>query len=660
MAQNVVSKVTSAVPTTAQQNEGELNLFTMSDKKILELIYATHVHGDNSFDVVSLFLVTENIIKRSTQIVDNIMQGTQFDVETIDDKPPKASFSSPLRILKSIGCELSCKPPGEGIAHKSTLAILSKLSTYSWDAKAVLALAAFALEYGEFWFLAQTQQTDLLAKSIAILKGVPVLLKPADLQKRRKAVVDLNDLIKTILQVIKCIFELEKHSGYDTKDIPVDVYWCIVTIFSCATKITLLTTDEEKRYDFYQFTQKIHSIHEKLKQDLLDCEKHIEEAKTYRKLLNLLHTPTEVMEFFKALISTKDTMRTIFIDGSTNKTVSIDVLKGKYVLLFISTLDITDDDISIINEGTKKEVEYKIVWIPTVEKWTGDLQNKFEDQRARLPLYTVQHFESPAGIRLIKEKWQFKGKPALVVMDPLSQVVNTNALHLIRIHGWEAFPFRVNPINRDWIIRIVKDIPTIQTSIKEGKYIFFYGGKDNDWIQKFKNKATAVANDPFIKGLKINIEPFCVGRSPEGAEDVQILRRFWNGIESLFFTNVYGQTDTVTKEVQKLLSYKNESGWAMLSKGSTVVVIGHALTIWAVLNDFDTWKNFIKNNSFEFSFKEHHEKVIQNVRHCLRLDISSVDQNIPQTMECPECSRTMGKFVSYQCCHTDSPINAHH
>ena len=74
IAQNVGSKVTSAVTTTAQHIEGELSLFTMSDNKILELIYATHVHEDNSFDVDSLFLVTENIIKRSTQIVDSIVQ----------------------------------------------------------------------------------------------------------------------------------------------------------------------------------------------------------------------------------------------------------------------------------------------------------------------------------------------------------------------------------------------------------------------------------------------------------------------------------------------------------------------------------------------------------------------------------------------------------
>ncbi|BBG92653.1 hypothetical protein Prudu_000452 [Prunus dulcis] len=618
IAQNAVSKVTSAVTNTAHHIEGELSLFTMSDNKILELIYATHVHDDDSFDVDSLFLVTENIIKRSTQIVDSIVQGTQVHVDTIDEKPPKASFSSPLCTLKSIGCEMSCKPPGEEISHKSTLAILNKVSNYSWESKAVLALAAFALEYGEFWLLAKIHQSDLLAKSVAILKRVPVLLRPADLQKRRQAVVELNVLIKTTLQVIECIFELEKLSTYDPKDvpalaiamdhIPVDVYWSIITIVACATKITLLT----------------------------------KEAETYRKLRKLFQTPAEVMEVFKALIFTKDTVQPI-IDGSTNKTVNIDVLRRKYVLLFISTLDISDDDISILKpvyEGTKKEDKYKIVWIPIVEQWTDELRKKFE-LRAKMPWYTVQYFAPVAGIRFIKEEWHFKGKPAVVVMNPQGKVENTNALHLIRIHGMKAFPFHKGiedkiTNDREWITPIVNDIhPSIQTWIKEEKFIFFYGGKDNDWIQQFTKKATIIANDPSIKDLKINIELFCVGKSPKGGEDLGVLGRFWNGIESLFFTNVNKQADTVTKEIQKLLSYKNESGWAVLSKGSTVVVSGHGFTILKVLDDFDTWKTFIKEKGFELAFKAHYEKVIQTMKHCSRLDIPTVAGKVPETMKCP-------------------------
>lgn len=152
-----------------------------------------------------------------------------------------------------MGWQLSCKPPGEEIAHKTTLTILNKLSNYEWDAKAVITLAAFALEYGEFWLLAQLQPTDLLAKSVAVLKRVPGLTKPASLQKHRQAIVELNNLIKATLQVIELIFELEKLTSYDTKDvpallpaieqIPVDVYWSIITIAAIVTQIDSLTTD---------------------------------------------------------------------------------------------------------------------------------------------------------------------------------------------------------------------------------------------------------------------------------------------------------------------------------------------------------------------------------------------------------------------------------
>ena len=65
---------------------------------------------------------------------------------------------------------MSCKPSSPGIAHETALNILNKLSSYSWDAKVMLTLAAFALEYEDFWMPSQFQPTDTLAKSLAILK----------------------------------------------------------------------------------------------------------------------------------------------------------------------------------------------------------------------------------------------------------------------------------------------------------------------------------------------------------------------------------------------------------------------------------------------------------------------------------------------------------
>ena len=58
------------VPSSVQQSE--LSVLTMSDLDIMNHIYATHVHGDEKFEVESLFVLVENILKRATLIVDHV------------------------------------------------------------------------------------------------------------------------------------------------------------------------------------------------------------------------------------------------------------------------------------------------------------------------------------------------------------------------------------------------------------------------------------------------------------------------------------------------------------------------------------------------------------------------------------------------------------
>jgi hypothetical protein len=126
------------------------------------------------------------------------------------------------------------------------------------------------------------------------------------------------------------------------------------------------------------------------------------------------------------------------------KQVSIDVLKKKNVLLFLSGLDVSIDEISImkpIYDGIRKNEQYKIVWIPIVEEWTDDLPKKFEILRYKMPWYIVQYFSPVVGIKFIKEEWNFKNKAIAVVMNPQGKVEHPNALHMIRVWRMKAFPF---------------------------------------------------------------------------------------------------------------------------------------------------------------------------------------------------------------------------
>ena len=198
--------------------------------------------------------------------------------------------------------------------------------------------------------------------------------------------------------------------------------------------------------------------------------------------------------------------------------------------------------------------------------------------------------------------------------------------------------------------------------IKDQKYIFFYGGKDNEWIQQFTKRATAIANDPVIKEARISIELLCVGKGSKGENNLGILGRFWTGIESLFIskTQKKTETDAVALEIQKLLSYKNESGWVVLSKGSSVVLSGHGTTVLKVLEEFDKWKEVVREMGFEFTFKEHHNKVLHTAHICCRIDIPKSSGKIPENMKCPDCPRVMETYVSFKCCHIDGAANGLH
>ncbi|XP_052730427.1 protein SIEVE ELEMENT OCCLUSION B-like [Vigna angularis] len=255
------------------------------------------------------------------------------------------------------------------------------------------------------------QPTDPLAKSVAILKRVPLLTRPAALQKHSQAITEVNNLVKATLQVIEVIFELEKLTSYDIKDvpalglaieqIPVDGHWVIITIVSVVTQIDGLITESEDKHELSHYGQKINIILSKLRKQITLCRQQIDEAEYHRKLKRLFQSPTEIIEVLKVLIFNKDAPQPLF-HGATKTTVEMTVLKKKNVYLFISSLDITEEEISVLRpvyDSIKTKESYKIVWIPIVEAWTELLRKKFEVLKSKMPWYVVQYSGIIAGYK---------------------------------------------------------------------------------------------------------------------------------------------------------------------------------------------------------------------------------------------------------------------
>ncbi|PNX59100.1 hypothetical protein L195_g059520, partial [Trifolium pratense] len=125
--------------------------------------------------------------------------------------------------------------------------------------------------------LSEHQSTEPIAKSLAILKRVPQLTNLEALKKHHNAILELNTLIKTTLQVIDIIIELERLSSIHginavpLEQFPVDVFWVIITIVAIVTQIECLTTDSDKRQNLSQFGQKINIIISKLRNHVAEC-----------------------------------------------------------------------------------------------------------------------------------------------------------------------------------------------------------------------------------------------------------------------------------------------------------------------------------------------------------------------------------------------------
>ncbi|KAJ0638139.1 putative sieve element occlusion [Helianthus annuus] len=105
---------------------------------------------------------------------------------------------------------ISCKCNGGGDKDATAIGILKTLSNYGWDAKAAITLAAFAVNYGEFWLVAQLYKINPLANSLGLLKQVPNIL--GQYESHKPWFDDVTNLVQTTLEVTHIIIELQKLS----------------------------------------------------------------------------------------------------------------------------------------------------------------------------------------------------------------------------------------------------------------------------------------------------------------------------------------------------------------------------------------------------------------------------------------------------------------
>ncbi|XP_038907044.1 protein SIEVE ELEMENT OCCLUSION B-like [Benincasa hispida] len=657
----------------------EISMKYYSDDLVTGHIYAKHRDDDTTrIDLPHYISVIESILTLADRITDAVHRGSDGRLVYSDESlASSVAVEPPLCTLHHITSELSCKAPGIEKAHEITLKIFEILTNYPWEAKAALSLIAFATDYGDLWHLYQYSQTDPLAKSLAIIKRVANLKKHLDSLRYRQVLLSPNSLINSCLQAIKYMNQLREFSKYDVKElpelpsalrqIPLITYWVIHTLVASRIELSSYLSETENQPQKY-----LNELSEKMAIVLAVLEKHLdaireqyEEVDLYRWLVDHIeHYHTDITLVISKLLSGKIETKPL-IDGSTLREVSIqEILSGKNVVLVISELSISNDDIIALHQvynELKRDNKYEIVWIPIIpEKYLEEDRRRYEYLRSTMKWYSMQFTTRIAGMRYIEEKWQLREDPLIVVLNSQSKVEFTNAIHLIRVWGTEAIPFTHNRtdflLRKHWPESTLVNFthqPRLLSWFNQERSILFYGGKDPKWIQQFEERTEILKSDPLIiEGRSFEIVH--IGKNSRGEEDPMLMARFWTTQWAYFIikSQIKGSSATeTTEDILRLISYENENGWVVLTVGPTPLLVGRGFLILRLLEDFPKWKQALRLKGFPDAFREYFNELAAKNHQCDRVILPGFSGWIPMIVNCPECPRFMETGISFKCCH---------
>ncbi|KAI4345742.1 hypothetical protein L6164_012841 [Bauhinia variegata] len=648
------------------------NPFTLANTEISKEIIGIH---DSSlaarYDVLSLYDILVNLIKNSTRIGDSLQQKIKGfrSVEIVEDKIPQSSIMPPAHNLKEIACKMISNSFNAHAAHETVVWILDKLRNYSWDAKAVIALAAFTMEYGEPWRLSAVQHTT----ESSVLEVH--LFKFGGEDKSRQAYIEqFKTLLDPTLQLIRGIIGLEdliNDKTYSRKEVPTlytvqretYTYWAIFALLACAVGIT----ESEWSIKTSEIVRKVNLELTNLNIILKECKAQIDAMKDYKWRLSVFHNPSGVLTFLKALIYPRDHSPMEIFDNYKKAVVPLDVLKSRHLLLFISPLDNIEDEIwalKPINDAFRRDPDkqdYSILWVPVVENWNEENKAKYEYLKSQMPWYVISYFSLIKGIRPLREELFYQDMPIVVVVNPRGEIINKNAMHMIFPWGIKAFPFHPDVDKRlsgqwNWLWNEVVTLnPIIDRWIKENNFVFIYDPSDTPLPRNIEAPLHTIRRewDPATnKNADFSIQYYNVKKSEN-------YEKFWKNITNLFMTKITkpnAEEDPSLKEVEKLLTLK-DPGWVLLSKGRNVLVLDNMNIMSSVLLEYDTWRSdIVRKLGFDNAYLDYYNlKRSQTHWDCSHLSLSNLRSGeIPLNVYCPEAACPLKMeiaSINYKCCH---------
>ncbi|KAK6134885.1 hypothetical protein DH2020_031369 [Rehmannia glutinosa] len=664
------------------------------DNAVMKTIQATHGLDDFAFKIRPLLL---DIRDKRTGFLNEIDLGDismqeklVLEINNISWEVKSIHASNVVEMLP-IGGILSNCGDGENM-HKTVLDVFNALSSFFWAGKAVIALAAFAVNYGEFWLVKQLQSTNPVAQSLAFLEQ----LQPE--MEQKLMFQNMDTLIKAVLNLTKCICESVdvQSNNYLKPDlpelksmmakIPEYTYWIIRSIVTCQTQLSNLnayeyTSSSIEALNVSILVDKVTGFSDSMRTQLDLCYQQAEENRNVdvygklKKLLEVTSNKDNVM-ILKALIS--DQEETPLYDGHTNTQVRIEDLGNKMVLLYLSELKQSCSlELSVLSEmyltTGQKPKEYEIVWIPVIEEKSlanPEKKKLFKEVQNTMPWLSLRDLSllDPAVVKYIKDDWQFQRRSMIKVVYQQGRLSkNHDAMHMVFIWGCLAEPFSRKKEKdlwekENWSVDLL--LNNIETSAiewaLEGKFICLYGGEDTVWIQNF----TTVVSDIFQQS-QVPIMTLYLGTNDMNAIveqkkysniilDPMKIKLFWARLESIRQSRVQigvlPESDEIIKEVFKMLSFGcSKRGWAIISKGSNEMAKGMGDIMLKALSEYDQWKGNVELKGFVTALEEY-MGTIGTSYFCNKFIVPKTKNGLPEKMDCFECRREMRMSVRFTCC----------
>ncbi|KAI6694171.1 hypothetical protein NL676_021881 [Syzygium grande] len=378
-----------------------------------------------------------------------------------------------------------------------------------------------------------------------------------------------------------------------------------------------------------------------------------EEKREYQSLERLFNARTDNVELIKALFYFKADPQPLVLGSEPSKKYNLESLRRKNVMLLISDQNLSVDDISILEKIYKepkfKEEGYEIVWVPIIEQEGEDVINQFKNLQSQMPWYSVHYptLINKVAIKIIKEKWHFRRKTIVTVLDPQGRVSNQNAMSLIRVWGWQAFPFTDSvgadlwkrDINRFELLVTDMIFPKIHEAIKSENYILLYGAEDPRAMKEIEEQLKKIKDDSIpIDYHNVNIP------------------LFWSRLESCMHLKLQTNAnvpDALVRDILNLYTYfKKHGGFVVLTKGSRIVTIDTIVSVRKVFSKYSDWKEQMKQSgkTFEKAFMDFRNLAYVPSR-CNDFCIPTIVDYIPENMKCPDCPSMMKINFSFECCH---------